>query len=502
MESGTTGTVTYTYATSAPASWSHTAPSSWTKVTDALSKDWYYGHNSDGTVMYSVDPLWVNSTHESYTEYAYNADLQVTSVKTPKPNAESGQLTTSYFYNANKNLAAVVDAYGVVTWYKYGTRASYDDSGTGATVNDVIGIFTPYPNQKAYADTDHTSSETVAPSLSSPVDVDSYVSWDSDAALLEILGRQRVAQDDQARALGDGLHLRHGHGQAGAAALLLAGELRREQRHVIYADHGQRVLQAGVRLHGRRPRQDIHAEPVQGLQPQVDGVHLRPDLWRGDGGRERGLAQRLSASKKTMYTYNATKTRVTKVQQPQDNTNQWQVTTYDDRLFATGVQRTDIGSWSVDPIVSCHVYDNNGKLYQSWQADPDYASTPRWDGNTAHGYNKVRELTYDRLGRVIQSDHLRGLGPGRHTVKTLSTYFTYDLNGNLTRVKGPGYVTAAHVLHLQLHRLRRCQPRLSKSYNAVASTNSNLTSAPGRDEVHGVHLRPGGQRQAGARSAV
>ena len=134
VESGTTGTVAYTYGTSAPASWSHTAPSSWTKVTDAMSHDWYYGHNADGTVMYSVDPLWVNSTHESYTEYAYNADLQITSVKTPKPNAESGQLTTCYRYDANKNLAATVDAYGVVSWTKYGTRASYDTSGTGATV--------------------------------------------------------------------------------------------------------------------------------------------------------------------------------------------------------------------------------------------------------------------------------------------------------------------------------------------------------------------------------
>ena len=122
--------------------------------------------------MFGVDPLWVNSTHESYSEYAYNNDHQVTSVKVPKPNTESGQLTTSYYYNANKDLAAVVDAYGFVSWYKYGTRASYDTSGTGATVDDVIGVFSPYPNQKAYADNDHTSSETTAPSLSSPLDVD------------------------------------------------------------------------------------------------------------------------------------------------------------------------------------------------------------------------------------------------------------------------------------------------------------------------------------------
>jgi hypothetical protein len=107
-----------------------------------------------------------------------------------------------------------------------------------------------------------------------------------------------------------------------------------------------------------------------------------------------------SAGKKTKYTYSATKTRVTKVEQPQDSANQWQETTYDDHLFATGLKRKDIGSWSVDPIVSVSVYDNNGNLYQSWQANPDYTSTPRWDGNTAHGYDKVRELTYDRLGRM------------------------------------------------------------------------------------------------------
>ena len=184
-----------------------------------------------------------------------------------------------------------------------------------------------------------------------------------------------------------------------------------------------------------------------------------------------------SAGKKTKYTYNATKTRVSKVEQPQDNANQWQETTYDDRLFATGAQRPDIGDWDTDPIVSVSVYDNNGNLYQSWQANPDYASTPRWDGNTAHGYDKVRELSYDRLGRVTQSDTLVDWDQDS-TVETLSTYFSYDLNGNQTRVKGPAYADGGNTKYTYNFTDYDDANRVTKSYNAVGSTDSDLSSPP------------------------
>ena len=58
--------------------------------------------------------------------------------------------------------------------------------GRGRRCSDVIGIFTPYPNQKAYADNDHTSSETAMPSgLSDPsvaIDVDDFVDYDNNLA--------------------------------------------------------------------------------------------------------------------------------------------------------------------------------------------------------------------------------------------------------------------------------------------------------------------------------
>src|SRR5690606_29325844 len=108
-------------------------------------------------------------------ETTWNGDNQVTVVDTPKPNNLSGRLTTRNFYNANKNLEVSQDQYGFLSFYKYGTRASYADSDTGATVDDIIGIFTPMPNQMAYADGDYTASETTAPASPDITDV----SWDN-----------------------------------------------------------------------------------------------------------------------------------------------------------------------------------------------------------------------------------------------------------------------------------------------------------------------------------
>src|SRR5690606_10992045 len=94
------------------------------------------------------------------------------------------------------------------------------------------------------------------------------------------------------------------------------------------------------------------------------------------------------------------------------------------------------------------------------------------------GYYLLNTLYYDRLNRRIQSD-TRIDWDQDSTVETLSTYMSYDDNGNLTRVKGPqydvggtGYYSYAFTTYDKLN-------RVSKQYLTEASTNSNLTTPSG-----------------------
>jgi hypothetical protein len=67
---------------------------------------------------------------------------------------------------------------------------------------------------------------------------------------------------------------------------------------------------------------------------------------------------------------------VTLVALPEDNVNQWTGTNYDDRLFTLGTQKPDIASWGQNPIQNVLVYDDNGNVTETWQADPLYGGSP------------------------------------------------------------------------------------------------------------------------------
>ena len=437
VASGTTGTVSYTYDTSAPASWSHASPDTWNKVTDALSNDWYYGQDSSGRVEFAVDPLWVNSSHESYTEYAYNTDHQVTEVKVPRPNEESGQNSTKYYYNSHKNLAAVVDAYGFVSWYKYGSRASYAAAGTGATVNDVIGIFTPAPGQAAYDDSDHTDSETTAPSLSSPLDVDTYVDYDDNVE--DQWGYEDGASNGVALAR-TVIDYEYTTGTAKLEKLRSCSPANfaetSAESYTLTTLSGASQQEfdedTGDLLKSYTPRQ------FQDSSTYKWTAYTHDEVYGVVTAVEQADSVLASASKSTNYTYNGLRTRVTKVELPESvSDSQWTESLYNDNEFLIGTKRPDIGSWSVDPQLNINEYDYNGNLEKVWQADPAATGT-RWDGNSANGYDEVRGASYDRINRAISS-YVKVDWNQDSTVETLTTYMTYDANGNVIRVKGPAY---------------------------------------------------------------
>jgi YD repeat-containing protein len=473
----TTGTVAYAYAASAPASWSHASPNNWTMVTDAEGNDWYFGQDSSGRVEFAVDPLWANSSHESYSEYAYNADNQITSVKTPKPNAESGQLTTRFEYNSDKHLSAIVDAYGFVSWYVYGSRADYETSGTGATKQEVIGIFTPMPGVQAYRDNDHTDSETVAPTLTAPVDPTTYVSWDSGNGWWEYMdGSGTPKAIKLARTVND-YTFANGTGQL-TELLSCSPENFDESSATTYdltsaSACSKQAYNAttGDLYQSYTPRQfmDSNLKYSQFAYDQVHGSLTR-------SANADGVANNPGTPDATEYSYDATGTLITMIAQPLDPADQWTEFGYTGQWFRSTVKKPDILSWGIDPIQSVNVYDYNGNLTQSWQAKPG-ATPADWDGDLtggAPGYDKVTELTYDRLNRTeSQTQNVALAGVPAANVST----FKYDKNSNLLRQRGPAYGSTPDYSYNFMEYDEA--NRMVKAYNTIASSNSNLGSVTG-----------------------
>ena len=149
---------------------------------------------------------------------------------------------------------------------------------------------------------------------------------------------------------------------------------------------------------------------------------------------------------------------------------------YDDREFLLGTQRTDIGSWGVAPQLNINEYDYNGNLEKVWQADPAATGT-RWDGNSANGYDEVRGASYDRINRAISS-YVKVDWDQDSTVETLATYTTYDLNGNVTRVKGPAYADGASTKYTYNFTDYDELGRAEKAYVTTASMLTDLTTKP------------------------
>src|SRR5690606_28714952 len=113
-----------------------------------------------------------------------------------------------------------------------------------------------------------------------------------------------------------------------------------------------------------------------------------------------------------------------------------------------------------------------------YQAIPT-ATPSEWDGDTGgSGYYHLNTFYYDRINRQIQID-TRVDWDQDATVETLSTYTSYDDNGNVTRVKGPefdvggtGNFSYTFTTYDELNRVLR-------QYETEASTNSNLTTPSG-----------------------
>ncbi|UNM08208.1 MAG: RHS repeat protein [Planctomycetales bacterium] len=471
IESGTTGTVGFDYSPTAPTGWPGSG--ALTEVTDARSNSWWYDHDTSGRVTYQADPLWTQTTHESHIITTWDSDNQVTQVDTPKPNNLSGRLTTKNFYNSDKNLEVTQDQYGFLSFYKYGTRASYDTSGTDATVDDIIGIFTPMPNQKAYADGDYTSSETTAPSSPDITDV----SWDNtngywyytDAAGSPNTIKLVRTVNDPTYATGTGQLTEmlscspENFGDGGnppTYSLTTSSACNKQEYASTTGDLSKSYTP--------RQFQNSSLKWTAFTYDQRYGVMTE---------QENADSLAATANKKTKFYYNDTRTKRTKVELPEDNTNQWTVTVYDDREFVVGTQKPDIQSWSVNPQVNVLEYDYNGNLEKVYQADPAAVGT-RWNGNTANGYYHLNTFYYDRINRQIQSD-TRVDWDQDATVETLSTYMTYDENGNLERVKGPQYDVGGTGYYSYTFKTYDKLNRIELSYLTEASTNSNLTTPSG-----------------------
>ncbi|UNM07828.1 MAG: RHS repeat protein [Planctomycetales bacterium] len=476
IESGTTGTIGFDYSPTAPTGWPGSG--ALTEVTDARSNSWWYDHDTSGRVTYQADPLWTDTTHESEIITTWNSDNQVTEVDTPKPNNLSGRISSKNFYNSDKNLEVTQDQYGFLRFYKYGSRASYATSGTDATVDDIIGIFTTMPNQKAYADGDYTSSETTAPSSPDIGDV----SWDNtngywyytDAAGSPNTIKLVRTVKDPTFATGTGQLTEmlscspENFGDGGnppTYSLTSSSACSKQEYNSTTGDLSKSYTP--------RQFQDSSLKWTAFTFDQRYGVMTE---------QENADSLAATANKKTKYTYNDTRTKQTKVELPEDNTNQWTVTVYDDREFIVGTQKPDIQSWSVNPQVDVLEYDYNGNLEKVYQADP-VATGTRWDGNTANGYYHLNTFYYDRINRQIQSD-VRVDWTQTASVDTLSTYYLFDANGNLERVKGPQYDDGGTDYYSYTFRTYDELNRADKSYLTEASTNSNLTSPSGAYSVN------------------
>jgi YD repeat-containing protein len=193
---------------------------------------------------------------------------------------------------------------------------------------------------------------------------------------------------------------------------------------------------------------------------------------------EKADSVKATAGKVTTYSYNATFTRVTMVAMPEDNTNQWTATNYDDRMFAIGTQKPDIGSWGVDPILNITDYDNNGNISQTWQANPVYGGSPKWDGVKVHGYTQIGAASHDRINRQISAstmvDWTQTGSPA-----TLTSLFYYDKNGNRIRSRGPAYDVGGTDFYDYAFAEYDDANRMDKAYNVIASTNASLGTVTG-----------------------
>ena len=318
-----------------------------------------------------------------------------------------------------------------------GADHNYEETGTGAGYLDVIGIFTPAPGQAAYDDSDHTDSETTAPSLSSPLDVDTYVDYDDNVE--DQWGYEDGASNGVALAR-TVIDYEYTTGTAKLEKLRSCSPANfaetSAESYTLTTLSGASQQEfdedTGDLLKSYTPRQ------FQDSSTYKWTAYTHDEVYGVVTAVEQADSVLASASKSTNYTYNGLRTRVTKVELPESvSDSQWTESLYNDNEFLIGTKRPDIGSWSVDPQLNINEYDYNGNLEKVWQADPAATGT-RWDGNSANGYDEVRGASYDRINRAISS-YVKVDWNQDSTVETLTTYMTYDANGNVIRVKGPAY---------------------------------------------------------------
>ena len=354
-----------------------------TKLTDGEGRYWWYEHEYDSTdtwkngrVVRTADPLYDNSTNQNDVQYAWNSDHNLTEVKTWEPNAGANQISTKYYYNADKNLEVVQDALGFLTFYKYDTANSKP--------NNLIETYTQQAGQ--IMTTVAPASPDIGDVLS---DVDGYYYNDGTTPTAQKI---RLVMTEMTYTANDDL-------------ATVATPLGNTTTYNYNSTTGDMTwvkdpMQTNDANLGRT---DYAYDETYGVVATVTNA----------------------LSEVTTYTYDAACVRRTKVELSK-GASYYTSYEYDRRFYLTSVKRPDPATGSTPEItLTTNTYDYNGNV-------TDVAIPDVWSS----GSFTSKQFVYDRLNRLTESKvnvNLQG-GGGR---QYLTTKYGYDRVNNRLWAKDP-----------------------------------------------------------------
>ncbi len=233
-------------------------------------------------------------------------------IKTWEPNAGTNQISTKYFYNSDKNLEVVQDALGFLTFYKYDTAGSKPDN--------LIETYTQEPNQNV---------TTVAPS--SPdigdvlIDADGYYYNDGTTPTPQKI---RLVKTTMTYTGNDDL-------------ATVATPLGNTTTYNYDSNTGDMTWVKDPRQtdDSNLGRTDYAYDATYGVVSSVTNA----------------------LSEATSYTYNATRTRVTKVTLPKGSSYYTEYT-YTDTFFLDLVKRPNPSDGTGSNTLTDYAYDKNGNV--------------------------------------------------------------------------------------------------------------------------------------------
>ncbi len=353
-----------------------------TKLTDGEGRYWWYENEYDSTdtwkngrVVRTADPLYDSSTNENDVQYTWNSDHNLTEVKTWEPNAGANQISTKYYYNADKNLEVVQDALGFLTIYRY----------HATNVNNLIEIYTQQSGQIV------TTVPPANPSYSSCVltDVDGYYYNDATTPTSQKI---RLVKTEMTYTANDDL----------ATVVTPLGSTTTYNYDSTTGDMTwvKDPMQTNDANLGRT---DYAYDETYGVVTTVTNA----------------------LSEVTTYTYDAACVRRTKVELPLGS-SYYTSYVYDRRFYLTSVVRPDPATGSTPEVtLTTNAYDYNGNV-------TDVAIPDVWNS----GSFTPKQFVYDRLNRLTESKanvNLQG-GGGR---QYLTTKYGYDRVNNRLWAKDP-----------------------------------------------------------------